>query len=61
VRNYITRILPIPPVGSSGESAHLWERTLVEMAHRGLKKVLLFVGDGQRGFEEAANRALPES
>jgi len=47
--------------GGGGESAQLWEEILVEMSHRGLKRGLLFVGDGLRGLEGAVRRVFSDS
>ena len=48
-------------MGGEGESAGNWEEILEELKERGLKEVLVFVGDGLRGLGEAVKKVYPKA
>ena len=46
---------------SNGDSSLLWQEVLETLRERGLRKVLLILGDGLTGLREAAKKVYPNS
>ena len=44
---------------SNGESSLLWQEVLEALRERGLRKVLLILGDGLTGLREVAKKVYP--
>ena len=47
--------------GSNGESSLLWQKVLEALRERGLRQVLLILGDGLTGLREAAKKVYPKA
>ena len=48
-------------ITSNGESSLLWQKVLETLRERGLRKVLLILGDGLTGLREAAKKVYPKA
>jgi len=47
--------------GSKGESSDIWKEILYELQRRGLKELLLFIGDGLKGLSGAVREVYPKA